>query len=138
MKYKPSIEQNAFREISFSFRTTKKNGLLLYGRDNFGDGLFASFEIVGGLLVYQFNNGYVSKGSVDTFRSVSAVNDGKVHSVVKSLTDLKLDGKVVASFEADSQELSANMLYVGGVPFGEKLSSRYDTIYDVMWYGRMV
>ena len=130
MKYKPSIEQNAFREISFSFKTTKKNGLLLYGPDNFGDGLFTSFEIVDGQLVYQFNNGYGPKGSVDTFKSMATVNDGKVHSVVKSLTNLKLDGKVIASFDADSQELSAYLIYVGGVPFGEKLFSRY-MIYDI-------
>ena len=123
LKYAPLIKQNTFREISFSFKTSQKNGLLLYGPDSY-DGLFTSFEVVNGELVYQYNNGYASKDAVFTHKSGVMVDDGKVHSVVKSTTDLKIDGKVVAKFDAESQELSAIMLYIGGVPFGQKLQSR--------------
>ena len=122
MKYKPTFSINAFREVKFNFKTKQNNTLLLYGPDTLSD-LFTSFEIVNGKLVFRFNNGYRPQDTVYT--STVSVNDGKVHAVVKSRTEFKLDDKIVASFDRQSQELSAAMLFIGGVPFGMKPQSRY-------------
>ena len=127
LKYKPRSEENVFREISFSFKTKQKNGLLLYSpyKSDYFKNLFVSFEVVDGKLVYQFNNGYDKDKTSIIYKSPNDVNDGKVHSVVKSRTQFILDGKVIASFTRDSQELSSTTIFVGGVPFGEKLAARY-------------
>ena len=127
LKYKPNFKDNVFREVSFKFKTRQKNGLLLYSPYNhdYFKNLFVSFEIVDGKLVYQYNNGYDSDKVSIIYTSPNDVNDGKVHSVVKSRTQFKLDGKVVKSFTMDSQELSATTIFIGGVPFGEKLAARY-------------
>lgn len=122
LKYKLSFSTNAFREISFKFKTKQKNALLLFGEDQEFSRLHTSFEVVNGRLVYRFDPGY-GKGEV-VYTSKFMVNDGKVHSIVKTRTELKVDDVVMASFDQVSQELSARYLFIGGVPFGKKMPSR--------------
>lgn len=122
LKYKPVSPQNAFRVVKFNFVTKQKDALLIYGPDELS-GLFTSFEIVDGKLVYRYNNGYGISENV--YKSTKMVNDNIVHYVIKSRTNLQLDGKVIATFDELSQELGGNMVFVGGVPLGQKMASRY-------------
>ena len=125
MKYQFEDAEKRFRKVKFSFRTLQKDALLLYGIDNEYPKLFAAFELRNGALVYTFNNG-LGKGE-QVFSSegkIPALNDGRKHDVAKEKKSLKVDGKSVATFNKESQDIGASLAFVGGVPFGTKMRSR--------------
>ncbi len=126
IKYRFDDGQNKFRKVSFTFRTVQKDALLLYGPSTEFPGMFASFELKNGFLIYRYNSG---DGSADMMVSsegyLPPLNDGKEHKVEKLRGSLKIDKiQIGEKFDKSTQSLSANYAFVGGVPFGEKMVTR--------------
>ena len=125
MKYEFEDAYNKFRKVKFSFRTLQKDALLLYGVDNDYPQIFASFELKNGALVYRYNNGLgTGEQVVSSEGKIPALNDGRRHNVAKGKGSLKIDGKSVETYDKSSQDISASLAFVGGVPFGTNMRSR--------------
>ena len=116
---------NKFRRVKFNFRTLQKDGLLLYGPSEDLQGVFASFELKDGHLVYRYNSGEGDGNKMLSSKGIlPPLNDGVVHFVNKGRKTLKIDNVLIAEYTKSSQDLSAQFAYIGGVPFGQKMTAR--------------
>ena len=126
LKYKLRSD-HIFRKVKFSFKTLQKDALLLYGPDLIAyKELFISFELKNGHLIYRYNNGLTGGETVYSSEGkMSPLNDGKVHAVVKRKDKFTIDGVLIAEFKSSTQDLSGEFAYIGGVPFGHVMRSRF-------------